>query len=331
MGKGGFEVQKYEYARFYDDWGPLNMAMVWMFCDDVERLMDRPDLREHGIVLYTSSAPRRKTNAATLAALRSVLVYHLAPHDAFHPFSTLDVQPFRDAGYGRSDFFLSIQDVLYGAWRAQTLGFADLATFDVDEYLYSEQPQNGDWNWITPSFIAFASPNDPSYGLEAQTSPARSTKAKANSVAGARAFHQRKQNLLSDFRKRNVQLVVRLNNPLYDKDIFEDVGIAHIDLYFDDGSNPSTAILREFIQRADAVVERGGVVAVHCKAGLGRTGVLIGAYLIWKYGFNAPEAIAWMRVQRPGCVVGPQQQFVYEQCIDWVRPDISSPTRTRRL
>lgn len=56
-----------------------------------------------------------------------------------------------------------------------------------------------------------------------------------------------------------------------------------------------------------------------CKAGLGRTGTLIGAYLIWKYGFTAAEAIAFMRIVRPGSVVGPQQQYMYLKQLEWVK------------
>lgn len=56
-----------------------------------------------------------------------------------------------------------------------------------------------------------------------------------------------------------------------------------------------------------------------CKAGLGRTGTLIGAYLIWKYGFTASEAIAFMRIVRPGSVVGPQQQYMYLKQLEWAK------------
>lgn len=58
---------------------------------------------------------------------------------------------------------------------------------------------------------------------------------------------------------------------------------------------------------------------MQCKAGLGRTGTLIGAYLIWKYGFTANEAIAFMRIVRPGSVVGPQQQYLYLKQLEWAK------------
>jgi hypothetical protein len=53
-----------------------------------------------------------------------------------------------------------------------------------------------------------------------------------------------------------------------------------------------------------------GALAVHCKAGLGRTGVLICAYLIKHYGFTAEEAIGYIRICRPGSVIGPQQNYL---------------------
>ncbi len=49
---------------------------------------------------------------------------------------------------------------------------------------------------------------------------------------------------------------------------------------------------------------------MHCKAGLGRTGVLICAYMIKHFGFTAEEAIGYIRICRPGSVIGPQQKFL---------------------
>ena len=63
----------------------------------------------------------------------------------------------------------------------------------------------------------------------------------------------------------------------YDRRHFLDMGIDHVEMYFDDGSNPSDEIVRDFIQLAlEAIEGRGKKVGVHCRAGLGRTGVLIG-------------------------------------------------------
>lgn len=68
-------------------------------------------------------------------------------------------------------------------------------------------------------------------------------------------------------------------------------------VYFDDGTNPTLEMTREFIDIADRTISGGGAVAVHCKAGLGRTGTLIGAYLIYKHGFSADEG-AWHTLVR---------------------------------
>jgi len=83
-------------------------------------------------------------------------------------------------------------------------------------------------------------------------------------------------------------------------------------MIFDDGTCPPLSMVRNFIAMAHETIsskKRG--IAVHCKAGLGRTGCLIGAYLIYRHGFTANEIIAYMRFMRPGMVVGPQQHWLH--------------------
>lgn len=74
-----------------------------------------------------------------------------------------------------------------------------------------------------------------------------------------------------------------------------------------------------------------GAAAVHCKAGLGRTGSLVACYMMKHYKFTAAEAIAWLRICRPGSVLGPQQHWLEEQQhIMWQEGDMDrarqSPT-----
>ena len=53
-----------------------------------------------------------------------------------------------------------------------------------------------------------------------------------------------------------------------------------------------------------------GVLAVHCKAGLGRTGTLIGCYAMKHFKFPAAFFIGWIRIARPGSILGPQQFYL---------------------
>lgn len=304
------------YLSFWFDWGPLNVGMFYRFCLHVHHMLTDAEMQDATLVLYTSGEASQKANAALLVTLYAMIIGKVSPADAFYPIAEVEFRPFRDAGYGRADYHLSIQDVLYGVNRAISEGLLDLTTFNLDEYEKYEQVSNGDWNWITPNFIAFASPNDRGYVDALRVGGGR--------LPASYEFRPPSEDKLFGktiryFKDRGVKLVVRLNNPLYDREAFLHAGIDHSDMYFDDGSNPTDSILSDFIAKADEVISKDGVVAVHCKAGLGRTGVLIGAYLVWKHGFSAGEAIGFMRFMRPGCVVGPQQHFMYQNAVEWVK------------
>ena len=68
-----------------------------------------------------------------------------------------------------------------------------------------------------------------------------------------------------------------------------------------------------------------GALAVHCKAGLGRTGTLICAYIMRYHGFTAAEAIGYCRICRPGSVVGPQQTYLTRCCSGLSLPPLPTP------
>ena len=91
------------------------------------------------IVLFASSDPQKKANAALLMALYVLIVQRKAPWEAFYPIADIEFVPFRDAGRGRGDFNLSIQDCLYGTWKALKLGLLNLEEFDIDEYCFYER------------------------------------------------------------------------------------------------------------------------------------------------------------------------------------------------
>lgn len=82
------------------------------------------------------------------------------------------------------------------------------------------------------------------------------------------------------FKKLDITRVIRLNEEKYDKKYFTDNGIAHNDLFFIDGSTPPENIVEGFFRVVDDHFSRpnSGAIAIHCKAGLGRTGSLIGLW-----------------------------------------------------
>ena len=103
------------------------------------------------------------------------------------------------------------------------------------------------------------------------------------------------------FKSLGVTCIVRFNSKCYDRNVYLAAKIRHVDLYYEDGANPPESILQAFLQLCEG---EKGVIAVHCKAGLGRTGTNIAAYMIKHYGYTAKESTAWCRVCRPGRTAG---------------------------
>lgn len=175
-----------------------------------------------------------------------------------------------------------------------------------------ERVDHGDFNWVSPNFVAFASPQHRPIESIPRTSPDYANLPKNTAEIMKSELPQPFKMVLAYFRHNNVGLVVRLNSELYSPSYFTALGIKHYDMIFDDGTCPPLSLVRKFIKLAhDMITVKRKQIAVHCKAGLGRTGCLIGAYLIYRHGFTANECMAYMRFMRPGMVVGPQQHWLH--------------------
>lgn len=280
------------YEPFNKDFGPLNLACVYKFVTEVDRILSSSRNSSSGsrtvYYHYTSEQPKTKTNACFLMCAFQVLSLHRTAEEAWEPFSRVPhIEGFLDAGFRTNDYRCTVLDCLRGLEYATRMGWFSLNTFNLKDYTYYEKVDNGDLNWVVPNkLLAFSTPND-------------------THTNGVRSFPVEKYAPI--LKKFGVKAVVRLNDRLYDESKLERHGIKHRDIFFEDGSCPHPEHIEAFL---DLVENTTGAVAVHCKAGLGRTGTLIGLYIMKHFMVPAPALIGWMRLCRPGMVLGPQQQFL---------------------
>lgn len=101
----------------------------------MHQILGDPKHEERGVVFWSKPDSRSRANAACLLASYMVVIQGWAPHLALAPIAQTEppLMPFRDAGYSQADFGLTVQDVVYGIWKAKEYGLLDYNIFDLDE------------------------------------------------------------------------------------------------------------------------------------------------------------------------------------------------------
>lgn len=80
----------------------------------------------------------------------------------------------------------------------------------------------------------------------------------------------------------------------------------HLRLSIPDMGIPSLSRMAHILDAIDAAVSEGHTVYVHCYGGIGRTGTVVGCYLV-RHGFSGEEALAQIAQWRAGTPDGGRQ------------------------
>jgi len=109
-----------------------------------------------------------------------------------------------------------------------------------------------------------------------------------------------------------LDLLVSLTEMTLPEECIEFVGCENLHIPVQDLTPPSLDQMRQTVEAIGRTIKTGGKAVVHCGAGMGRTGVMLAAYLVSK-GYSAEDAINTIREQRSGSIeTRDQEQIIIE-------------------
>nr|XP_022301729.1 protein tyrosine phosphatase domain-containing protein 1-like isoform X2 [Crassostrea virginica] len=162
-------------------------------------------------------------------------------------------------------------------------------------------------NWVTDNILAMARP---------------STK------------QIKKHNIIEQFKKNDIRSVLNLQKPgehadcgeglekagfSYDPQIFMENNIFFYNFGWPDYGVAALSTILDMVKVIQFGVSEGKV-AVHCHAGLGRTGVIIACYLVYTNRMTGSEAIHYVRSQRRGAIQTRGQMQCIQEFEQYLKP-----------
>tara|TARA_B110000259_G_scaffold188391_1_gene246987 strand:+ start:6212 stop:7177 length:966 start_codon:yes stop_codon:yes gene_type:complete len=178
-------------------------------------------------------------------------------------------------------YIITIKDCFKTIKFINDNNYLNINKFNIKQYLYFTDYEFRDMTLILDKFVAMSCPSN--YDLN---------------------------NTITELNKLKIKNIIRLNGESsYDKKLFENNNIIIHDLYFEDMTTPSVDIIKKFMNIISSY-DFTELFAIHCKAGIGRTALLICIYLILKLKFKPVNAITYMRIMRPGSIMHHQGIFL---------------------
>ncbi len=117
---------------------------------------------------------------------------------------------------------------------------------------------------------------------------------------------------LAWLRKQGIEVLLSLTEDPPRRDWVNDAGLLLVHVPVVDMEAPSPEQLAHCVSAISRANGRNLGVAVHCGAGLGRTGVVVACYFVSK-GLSAANAIARVRRMRPGSIETDEQAEAVEE------------------
>lgn len=158
---------------------------------------------------------------------------------------------------------------------------------------------------------------------------------KIMAIARPNTINILKHDMIGQFKRCGIKTIINLQKPgehpycghglvegagfSYDPQLFMDNGIFHYNFGWDDYGVTTISTLLDMVRVFKFATDEGKV-AVHCHAGLGRTGVLITCFLVYHWRISANQAIQQMRMNRPQAVQTRQQMSCVRSFAAFLRP-----------